>query len=66
MALRASKMNKKAILTIFSLIWALKTALELIFPVGRRTQYFVRKVSYNVLSSEIMLMGWVQAGPGRY
>ena len=59
MALRASKMNKKAIFTTFSLIWALKTALDFIFPIGRRTQYFVRKVSYNILSSEIIQMGRV-------
>ena len=57
MALRASKMNKRAIFTTFSLFLALKTALEFIFLAGW-------KVSYDVLSSEIMLMG--QAGPGRY
>ena len=57
LALRASKMNKRAIFTTFSLFLALKTALEFIFLAGW-------KVSYDVLSSEIMLMG--QAGPGRY
>ena len=66
MALRASKMNKRAIFTTFSLFLALKTALEFIFLAGRRIQCFIRKVSYDVLSSEIMLMGQVLAGPGRY
>ena len=55
------KMNKKAIFTTFSLILALKTALELIFPAGRRTHCFARKVSYDLQSSEIMLMH----GPGQ-
>ena len=41
-----------------------KKALEFIFLAGRRIQCFIRKVSYDVLSSEIMLMG--QAGQGRY
>ena len=66
LALRGSKMNKRAIFTSFSLILAPKTALELIFAAACRIQCFVRKVSNNVLSSEIMLMGRVQAGPGRY
>ena len=66
LALRGSKMNKRAIFTSFSLILAPKTALELIFAAACRIQCFVRKVSYDVLSSEIMLMGQVQAGPGRY
>ena len=66
MALRASKINIRAIFTIFSIVMALKPALEPIFAAGCLVQSFVSKVRYDILSSEIMLMGRVQAGPGRY
>jgi len=64
MALSCSKMNKRAILTIFFLIFAPKTALKLKLAAGLRIQFFFREVSYDVLSSEIMLMGQGQGGPG--
>ena len=62
MALSCSKMNKRAILTIFFLIFAPKTYT----CCGSPHPIFFREVSYDVLSSEIMLMGQGQGGPGWY
>ena len=56
MALSCSKMNKRAILTIFSSFLRQKQLWNLYF------QFFFREVSYDVLSSEIMLMGQGQGG----
>ena len=67
MALKASKMNKRAIFTSFSLILAPKTALELIFAVACRIQCFVRKVSYDIknlsASFEAPIYGWKRLHP---
>ena len=60
------KNEQKGNFNDFFLIFAPKTALKLILPAGLRIQFFFREVSYDVLSSEIMLMGQGQGGPGWY
>ena len=56
------KNEQKGNFNDFFLIFAPKTALKLILPAGLRIQFFFREVSYDVLSSEIMLMGQGQGG----